>query len=461
MAVRFFTRGLVAAGLVMALLQVAGLVPAALAQQDGLVLELVETVPDPTDATYPMVSDGQVQGVDPYYGNFTIYYTWNTPPTVIGPEGFTLNLATQGSIKTDGGLTMGTGASGTGFSFDQAEPNAWIRIPKGAPGAQSAGLAVRVTPTNLTFGSTAELWVGASWGRGVRYRYAVAGETGQRDDGNGNGGTGEEEARMLSAAVDCDAAEIVISAMPSVPCHIYVSGWKRNTADTVFVDTPDVIDGWGNHANGLQTITASGEGDVYEWAEPTRVWPFSLFACPSQDNAGGNCYGSSATPGPGSVRFIVRQGDQAVEVVLSILIVARDGGNGGTVSAGDMRLGNLARVGEFLNTESGALAIGPIRADWLSAVWVIEPVGEGGFVRLANRWNQGSYLHTESQRLEAGPIQTAWHSAMWQMIAVPGTGFFWLENRYMAGQYLHVQNGVPEIGQVGRDWPSAMWWALP
>lgn len=213
---------------------------------------------------------------------------------------------------------------------------------------------------------------------------------------------------MLSVSVDCDAGEIVISAMPSVPCHVYVSGWKRNTADAVFVETPDTIDGLGNHANGLQTIGAATQGDVHEWAEPTKVLPFSLFACASQDNAGGNCYGNTAVPGPGSVRFIVRQGDQAAEITLAILIVVRDGGNVGGVSAGDVRLGNLARVGEFLNTETGTLAIGPIRADRLSAVWVIEPVGEGDFVRLANRWNAGSYLHTENQGLEAGPIQTQW-----------------------------------------------------
>ena len=266
---------------------------------------------------------------------------------------------------------------------------------------------------------------------------------------------------MLSASVDCDAAEIVMSALPSVPCHIYVSGWKRNTADTVFVDTPDVIDGWGNHANGLQTIGAATQGDVFEWAEPTKVLPFALFACPSQDNAGGNCYGNAAVPGPASVRFIVRQGDQSVEIALTILIVARNDANGGVVGAGEMRLGNVARVGAFLNTEGGTPAIGPIRADWLSAIWVIEPVGEGGFVRLANRWQQGSYLHTENQVLEAGPIQANWWSAMWQMIPVPGTGYFWLENRYLAGKYLHVQNGVPEVGEVGRDWASAMWWALP
>lgn len=50
---------------------------------------------------------------------------------------------------------------------------------------------MRPTPSNLTFGSSAELWIGASRGLGVTYRHGVAADTGQREDGNGDGA--EEE----------------------------------------------------------------------------------------------------------------------------------------------------------------------------------------------------------------------------------------------------------------------------
>jgi len=431
------------------------------AQDVPLSLELVEVVPDTPNGQFPTITSGQVSQVDPEYGNYSSEHVWTPPPDVIGADGFTLNLQTQASQKTGGGITAGTGVGGTGFSFDQSEAVAWAVVPNGAPGSNSGSLAVRVTPTGLTWGGTAELRIGASWGAGVTYRYRVSGEPPGNDGTTGDGTVDNEPTRMLAATAECDSAEIVISALPSLSCRLLISGWQRNTANPVFVELPAAIDGFGNHANGLQLVLASGQEDVFNWDEPVRSWGFFAFACPGQQGAGVNCYGSVTTPGaPVTVPISVRQGDQQVTVNLTLNPVARGAtSDSGTVGA-PFRIGNRWFAGAFLNIESGSLAASTIRSDWLSAQWTAETV-DGGFVRLRSVWNTEVFLNAENQVLQAGAVPSGSWSALWVVEPVDNTGYFRLRNGQVEGQYLHMQNGVIELGPIAPDWLGAQWWALP
>ncbi len=449
--------GIVPAVLTMlALLVLVALQPTAVRAQDAMVLELYEVVPDQPNAQFPVIQDGQVSQRDPYYDNYSSEHVWSPPPQVIGAQGFALTLQAQATQKTGGGITAGTGVGGPGFSYDVPEPTAWAVVPNGAPGSHSASLSVQIRPSSLNWGSTAELRIGAAWGGGVIYRYRVIDDPGL-DDGTVTGETGEPP-RILAASVECDSAEIVISALPSLPCRLLISGWQRNTANPVFVELPAAIDGYANHANGLQPTLASGQQDVFNWDEPVYSWGFFLFACPSQQGTGANCYDSAGVPGSASVPFLVRQGDQSVTATLVINMVGRGGGGqGGT--GGTYRFGNRAMAGDFLNVETGTLAAGTIRGDWLSAFWNIEVVDDS-FARLQNGWRPDMYLHTERQVPEAGPIQPDWWSAMWQFEPVEGTRYFRIRNRAMEGQYLHMERGFLEMGPLDPQSWSTMWWVM-
>ncbi len=430
----------------------------------AIALEVVEVVPDPANpGQFPVVSDGHIQMIDVYYGNFSADYTWSAPPGRIGPEGFTLTLEVHAQNKTAGGLTAGTTASGNGFAFDPGEAVAWARVAGGQPGSASGSLSVTVRPADyLSEGATAELRIGAAWGAGVVYRYrAVAGDGG--GGGSGGGGGGGPGSRVLGATLDCDSGTIVISALPSLNCHIRIRGWQRNTADPVFVELPDALDTFGNHANGIQVHTGVGQQDVFNWDEPEYSWGIFVFACPSQPGTGANCYGSVTVPGTPSVPIIVRQGGQAVPLTLTLTAVGRGGGGsgGGGVAPGTpLRLGNRWMAGDFLNIEGGPLAAGAIRAEWLSALWIAEPVAGTEFVRLRNVWKPDVYIHTENRVAEAGPIQPAWWSAMWVFEPVAGTRYLRIRNRWGEGQYLHMESGALGIGAIAPGWDSALWWTL-
>ena len=55
----------------------------------------------------------------------------------------------------------------------------------------------------------------------------------------------------------------------------------------------------------LYPITRDGNEDVFNWVAPHR-WLFSVFACPSRDNVGFNCYDNVTLPGINPVNIIVR-----------------------------------------------------------------------------------------------------------------------------------------------------------
>lgn len=262
------------------------------------------------------------------------------------------------------------------------------------------------------------------------------------------------------ATVSCDARALVISQLPSVTCQLMISGFRRNTADPVEVILPQMLDQFGNHANGIQLIDADGAEDVFSWDSPHR-WPFFIFACPGQSGTGANCYGNAAVPGTATVPIIVRQkGMNDANVPLVLNVVARGTppvvGGGGQI----VRIGNRWIAGSFINIEPGALTNSSILLDWLSARWALEPVAGTEFVRLRSEWKPDLYVHTENGQIETGPIRPEWESAMWAIENVGNSGYVRFRNRWRSDQYLNTESGILASTPIQQEWLSAMWWLL-
>jgi len=111
---------------------------------------------------------------------------------------------------------------------------------------------------------------------------------------------------QIGARIDCPGT-IFISALPSLNCHVVITGWRKDTADAVRVLFPDSLDEFGNHASGLQ-LSGQGEEDHFEWDnEESHAWGFFVFACPGQSTTGADCFGSTTTPGITTARIVVEQ----------------------------------------------------------------------------------------------------------------------------------------------------------
>jgi len=173
-----------------------------------------------------------------------------------------------------------------------------------------------------------------------------------------------------------------------------------------------------------------------------------------------NCYGSVTLPGAASIPITVRQGNQRVDVLLTLNAVPRGGATGAAALTGAVRLGNRLRAGEFLHRETGTLALGTILVDWLSGVWQITPAEDAGYVRICKTWRTLSCLNVAGGMIVAGPIRPEWSSALWTLEPVPGTGYVLIGNRWRQGAYLHVENSVPEVGANHPMQASAQWFLL-
>ena len=255
--------------------------------------------------------------------------------------------------------------------------------------------------------------------------------------------------------VDCPT-DIVIGQLPSLNCHLLISGYRRNTADPVEVLVPNMLDQFGNHANGIQVVDLDGAEDVFNW-EGTHSWGFFVFAC-TGPNIGANCYDNMATPGPATIRVTVQQeGLRPVNLLLTFNVVAKGGQLGGL--GPEVRIGSRWIASAFLNSETGQPSSTTILLDWLSARWTLDPV-EGGYVRIHSVWKPDQYLHVENGTLEVGPIQPEWQSAMWQMEPSGGGYYVRFRNVWQADAYLTVETGELALTTIGQDWLSADWWLL-
>jgi len=294
--------------------------PSAATAQQGTVLELVEVKLPASPPPGFTVSDGSISLVLP---NYSGQFTWNVPPQRVDASGFTLTLNAAAQV-TAGNFNAETSAHTDGFTFDPAVPR--IAAFANAGESKSQSMAVKVTPiAGLSPGSMVTLNIGASFYTGVDYIYRVAdpGVGDNNTDRDDDDGDGHDDGRRLAASLDCPPS-IIISELPSLNCHIVITSW-RYSADPVEVILPNALDTYGNHANGIQLLQAAGSQDVFNWTAP-YLWGMFVFACPSQDGTGANCFGSVTPPGPQSVRIIVRQGSDEVELRLDIDAIPRPGG---------------------------------------------------------------------------------------------------------------------------------------
>lgn len=430
-----------------------------------LVLQRIGVQTDPTNDMQPEAGDGFARTVDPTYGNWETRHAWTSPPEVIGPEGISITLSVEGRTN-GGGLRPGTSMGAIGFDVSPTPTEIFIDVPPN--GSNAGSQTFTLVPAGLTAGSTAEIRIGAAFGGGATYRYEVVDRgsvmppvTTGDDDGT------IDDQPVLAARVECPSDTIMISALPSLSCEIVISGW-RYSSYPVEVLLPNIVDGWGNQANGLQSVQNSqyNAQDPTNWTRPEYRWALPVFACPSQDTTGANCQDFVTVPGlPVTMPIIVRQQGQ-VDVNLTLVLNAVAHSSTTTqpanplVAGGDLRFGSVWWIGNFLNVESGPVVVGPIRADWLSAVWTVQPTGDG-FVRLESRWRPGSFLHVENGVLEVGPISDSWMSAQWRLELQEGTVWFRIGNRWRQGEYLNLESGTLQLSPVDPSWVSAVWWALP
>ena len=454
----FPRHALILLGATVAALSLAAAPNAALAQ-DGPYFQLVETVPeDPGADERWTVSDGRITlGPGPGRNDYSAVMTWSAPPASFDKAGFTITLGIEGHANPNR-IYMGTGIGSTDFTFDKDPAGIDVSVPDAQPGgseSRSASIDILVTPPAFASdGAIVEFRVGAYYGYGVTYRYQVSDTPVVGNDDDDGGDDGDQDGPLV-VEVDCPT-EIVIGQLPSLNCHLLISGFRHNTADPVEVIVPGALDFYGNHANGIQTLQLAGAEDVFNWDEP-RSWGFFVFAC-TGPNIGANCYDSMAVPGPATIEVIVQQkGLAPVRVMLLFNVVAK--GAQGTGIGPLVRIGSRAIVGTFVNIENGTPDFSPILIDWLSAQWTLDPVEGETFVRIHSVWKPDDYLHAENGELESGPIQPIWESAMWEIEQV-GDGFIRLRNRWWSDQYLNVENGILESSPVDGDWESAHWWLL-
>lgn len=422
----------------------------------GPYLKLLPPVPDAARDRWKSVDPGHISM---QLDGFTSEHSWTAPPATMDGNGFTILVTASGQATAAGELTIGTAISvERGFSYDTApERGPYFTIPPGQGGSKS--LAIHITPSEyLTPGTEAVLWVGASYGPGVYYSYIVSETPLPPAPPLGPVKVPKPKGR-LAASLDCPGS-IVISALPSLNCHINITSFERNTATPVEVIFPDQLDTFGNHANGIQ-LDGDGQNDVFNW-DQSYSWGFFVFACAGQQGTGANCYDNLTEPGMQSVRIIVKQGAQQVPLTLMINATGRDGDTGGT--GGIVRFGNVEEVGHFINVEEdGSISSRPVRADWLSAQWEMVPVEGTDLVQLRNLWRPKIYLHVENGVLEAGPIGSDWLSARWQIMPVEDRPpFVLLRSAWLDNMFINAANGRLEIYAVGiSTWESAWWWMLP
>jgi len=408
--------------------------------QDGPFLVLVDVQAEQPHGNWIAVTPGHVSQASSR-GNFFTEHSWSEPPRNIDRSGF--DLAMTATVTTANGHIYwgGTAFRTRDFEWNTAERGIYFGV--GPDQSVTRSLTARLTPRrSLPEGSIAELWVGASFGPGVFYRYRVTYEPPPPPAGS-----------QLAATLECPD-EIAISGQP-VECHVLISSWRRNRPVEVLL--PDAADADGNHRNGI-LVQGHGADDVSGWGQATHSWPLSVFACPPGNNAGGDCASFATAPGPVSLRVTVRQqGSQPVRLTLAMDAVEQPGG---AAVRGVARIGNVWRVGEFLHIQNGFIESSPIKLGWASAKWEIEPVGEGRYVRLRASGAGQTYLHIENGGLEAGRIRMGWHSAMWTLEPVAGSNYLRIRNRWKSNRYIHTENGEVEAGRINEGWLSAQWWAL-
>ena len=247
---------------------------------------------------------------------------------------------------------------------------------------------------------------------------------------------------------DCNPMTLFQSRLPSTTCSLNIRGFRRNTDDPVEVVLPSAVDGFGNHANGVQ-ITFSGQGRTYDWPDVYR-WSLFIFGCPSLPGTGANCYNAGTrifAPIPFSVPLIVRQrGAGETRVTLSGTMMPHPGANNPlSQGAGCFSFTNLFRR-EFVLNSNGM------------ATWLVDPVLEQpGYVRLRSTADQTQAIHVEQGAIAVSPIANYWDSALWALETPRGPGLVRIRNKYRPDWYIHVERGAVEASPAPSNWDSSYW----
>lgn len=303
MGVRSYVRAISRFGLFLCAATI-GTAPS-LAQGQSSHLELVATEPDAPYDTWPSITSGSI--TQEAKGSYSATYSWNAPPQTIGEEGFTLHMSVNARAEKGSRVSAVMGASGD-FTFDpeDARASALAESGEGASGSQD----VKVTPVlSGSDGSIFSLRVSAQ-GPGVTYRYKLI-----------QGSAPPSGGPLTATITDCPAT-ITISELPSVSCHLTISGFRHGTDDPVEVILPDSVDSVANHKNGLQLTVTAGTKSPYNMTDPYE-WLLTIFACPGQKGAAVSCNGMATAPGPVSVPILVRQkGLPDAQATLSMTAVA-------------------------------------------------------------------------------------------------------------------------------------------
>lgn len=442
----------------------------ALAQDGALTLTLEAVEPVAPYGRFVAVGAGAISEVAD--GNaWTAQYSWSAPPQTMGHEGFSLTLTTTATTAPGASYSGGASENSSGFTSDPETAWARLDVPATAnAGGGSKSLSVIVKPDgNPADGSIVELNIGAAYGPRVVYKYRVSygggdGADGDDQDDEDWDDDGEPE-RSLSVTTDCPSV-IEISAYPPILCHLYITGFRRNTAYPIVVSLPGEADGFGNHPNGIQVIGRM-QKDVYELGD-SFVTDLVIFACPSKPNEARNCYGFAATPGvPVAVTVAVQQGESYVTINLPFTpnSSVRDRGTTGT---GNPTLIGTQRAyvfaawtpGLYLNAEGDVFKLSAIQSDWSSAEWIGEKLNDGGVetIRLCLARTPELCLAIIDGTLQLAPVGREDTSSHFMTpYAEACCTIVHLKSRAFPNLFIHAQNGALEAGPIQPDWLGARW----
>lgn len=284
------------------------------AAYNGTHLELVETIPDENSWGFS-IGPGHLDKV--LENGTEIHATWTELPQSFDATGFKITLTVSGQIPVTpehdrDGLQFSGGISSYDTTVQRAK-DPQFQVHEGESLSDSQEYAIAFDPQRYPPGTSVTIGVGVRGGiaySGITYRYRVV-----------DGGSAPANGAIVAELVDCPPA-VTISELPSVFCHLKISGFRHNTADPVEVVLPSAIDMQGNHGNGLQLPQTAGALDVSRMDDP-YMWGVTIFACPGQQGAAVSCNGTGAAPGPLSAPIVVRQqGAGETQVMLNITAVA-------------------------------------------------------------------------------------------------------------------------------------------
>lgn len=278
-------------------------------------LELVEAVPNDAGWNFSIASGHIEKTLD---DGTVVQASWTELPKTLDASGFKITMTVSASrpvtpARSRDVVQVAASIGSYNIVVTPAAGPGDLNVYEGDQLSQTQDYLIASDPRLMIPGQILEIGVslranGAH--AGMTYRYRIV-----------DGPAGNSGGQIAAELVGCPAT-ITISELPSLTCHLKISGFRHNTADPVEVVLPAALGLQGNHSNGLQLPQSAGVLDVSRMDDP-HMWSLTLFACPGQPGAGVNCEGTAAAPGSLSVPIVVRQKDAGeTRVMLNITAVA-------------------------------------------------------------------------------------------------------------------------------------------